>query len=154
MQSRIIARWLLLSVVIFISFQPGRGAGEPQPAEAAKKSYQDYLDPNLPKDWAAIKLAPYEGERYEAEVPDTLDLAENARECVNYLTRLAPVEKDGWAYHILYVTYNPAILAPGGGQWKDPVFCRVHPADAGDERLEAKFRTGSQPDRAAGFHDG
>ena len=34
-----------------------------------------YYDPALPKDVSAIPMAPYEGEHYEAVIPDTLERA-------------------------------------------------------------------------------
>ena len=41
-----------------------------------------YITPKIPE----VGLPPYEGEKYEATVPDTLDLAERARLAVNGLT--------------------------------------------------------------------
>jgi hypothetical protein len=43
-----------------------------------------YINPTIP-DFA---MPPYEGQRYEAVVPDTLDLAERARLAVNALTEM------------------------------------------------------------------
>jgi hypothetical protein len=41
-----------------------------------------YINPKIPD----FELRPYKGDRYEATVPDTLDLAERARVAVNGLT--------------------------------------------------------------------
>ena len=91
--------------------------------KALASSYDEYLDPTLPNDISEIPLTLYEGDRYEAEVPDTLDLAEYARESINYLTRLiAPEERDYWIYHLLYMAYNPTIFEFGHAQWKNAFF--------------------------------
>jgi len=41
-----------------------------------------YINPKIPE----VHLPPYKGEKYEATVPDTLDLAERARIAINALT--------------------------------------------------------------------
>ena len=44
---------------------------------------EQYLDKTLPRE---IPVAPYPGERYEAVVPDTLDLVDHANLAINALT--------------------------------------------------------------------
>src|SRR5687768_10350616 len=58
------------------------------------KAAEDYLDNTLPK---TIDMPPFTGERYEVEIPNTLDLAERAAIAINCLTEdghLGP----GWFY--------------------------------------------------------
>ena len=52
----------------------------------------------------------YEGERYEAEVPDTLDLAERASLAISSLTQLLNPQMDFVGYHRLRLYANPPIM--------------------------------------------
>ena len=51
-----------------------------------------YLDKGLPE----IAVPRFEGERYEAEVPDTPDLAERAQLSIHAITRMLDPKRD---YH-------------------------------------------------------
>ena len=53
-----------------------------------------YISPDVPN----VNLPPYDGERYEAVVPDTLDLAERARLAVRGLTGVTNPEADYEVY--------------------------------------------------------
>ena len=87
------------------------------------RPYSDYLDNTIPQTLDEIPVKQFEGERYEAQVPDTLDLAEMARETINCLTRLiAPKEYDYWVYHLLNMEVNPPVFEFGAAQWKNPFF--------------------------------
>src|SRR5262245_4291523 len=52
-----------------------------------------------------------DGERYEATVPDTLDLAERARLSVNALTGLVDTEHYYDTYHCAHIDFNPAEMS-------------------------------------------
>jgi hypothetical protein len=72
---------------------------------------EEYYDSTVPRDPANIPLGDYTGERYEALVPDTLDLAQEAGKIVNFLTRaVSPRRTDYAVYHLMHLGYNPAIL--------------------------------------------
>src|SRR5262249_5794262 len=83
---------------------------------AAPVDDPEYYDPALPKDPSEIPIKPFEGERYEAEVPDTLDLTYHANEAINFLTRLiSPEETDYCIYHLAWGQFNPTIFEIGHG---------------------------------------
>lgn len=83
---------------------------------AAPLDDPEYYDPALPKAPNEIQLKSFEGERYDAEVPDTLDLVDNANEAVNFLTRMiSPVETDYCIYHLAWPQFNPTIFEIGHG---------------------------------------
>ena len=65
-----------------------------------------YVDPKL----AAIAVPAYEGERYEAEVPDTLDLAERAALAINALTRVVDPARDYEVYFNTSFARKPPVL--------------------------------------------
>jgi hypothetical protein len=56
---------------------------------------------NTDDDAAKVEVPSFPGERYEAEVPDTLDLAERAALAINAMTRVVVPEKD---YEMCFVT--------------------------------------------------
>src|SRR5688572_25529770 len=63
---------------------------------------REYINPSAP----AVKIPPYEGERYEALVPDTLDIAERAKLARHGLT--SPLDPDdGYSLYWL-VNYTPS----------------------------------------------
>jgi hypothetical protein len=83
---------------------------------AAEHTDEDYYDPALPKTCGEIPIKPFVGERYEAEVPDTLDLAYHANEAINFLTRcIAPESKDYCIFHLMHGQFNPTIFEIGHG---------------------------------------
>ena len=58
----------------------------------------------------AFDLPPYEGERYEVHVPDTLDLQERAALAVNVLTEATDPEADYEMYWITHLDKNPVVM--------------------------------------------
>ena len=72
----------------------------------------DYLDTSLP-DQAPV--VPYEGERYAAEVPDTLDLVQHAHYALNQATRLWAEEWDYEQLVLVHTKTNPPLLEMGHG---------------------------------------
>ena len=77
---------------------------------------EDYYDPALPKNTSDIPIKPFEGEHYQAEIPDTLDLAYHASEALNFLTRcIAPESKDHCIFHLMHGQFNPTICEIGHG---------------------------------------
>ncbi|MEX0677382.1 MAG: hypothetical protein WD063_09920 [Pirellulales bacterium] len=83
---------------------------------AAEHPDEDYYDPTLPKTSSEIPIKPFVGERYETEVPDTLDLSYHAREALNFLTRcIAPESKDFCIFHLMHGQFNPTIFEIGHG---------------------------------------
>ena len=62
-----------------------------------------YITPKIPE----VRLPPYKGERYEATVPDTLDLAERARLAVNALTEPTNPLADYELYNTVSFRTNP-----------------------------------------------
>src|SRR5713101_8338749 len=66
-------------------------------------AHPNYYDDTVPREPKDIAVAPFWGERYQARVPDTLDLAEYADRATNAFTRLiSPVETDYCIYHLLH----------------------------------------------------
>jgi len=66
-----------------------------------------YITSKIPE----VGLLPYEGERYEATVPDTLDLAERARLAVNALTETTNPSADYELYNTVSFSSNPPSMA-------------------------------------------
>ena len=62
-----------------------------------------YINPKIP----GFELPPYRGERYEATVPDTLDIAERARLAIHALTEVTNPLADHEIYCIVYLHTNP-----------------------------------------------
>jgi hypothetical protein len=65
-----------------------------------------YINPKIPE----FKLPPYRGDRYQASVPDTLDIAERARLAVNALTAPTDEAADYEVYPIAYFKTNPPCM--------------------------------------------
>ena len=79
---------------------------------AALAAEDDYLDKSLPKE---VPVKSFDGVYYDAEVPDTPDLAEHAHYAINQATRLWAPE---WGYEQLFgvnMSVNPPILEMGHG---------------------------------------
>jgi len=55
-------------------------------------------------------VAPFEGERYEAMVPDTLDLQERAELAVNVLTEATDPQADHEIYWLTHIGHNPIFM--------------------------------------------
>jgi hypothetical protein len=72
----------------------------------------DHLDTTLPRE---IIAAPYEGERYEALVPDTLDLVDHANMALNVLTHNVAPEWDYEIYTYSRFAHNPPLMEIGHG---------------------------------------
>src|SRR3954453_6018556 len=62
-----------------------------------------YISPDAGK----VKLKPYSGDKYEAKVPDTLDLAERARIAINALTEVTNSQEDYEIYNTNTFATNP-----------------------------------------------
>lgn len=104
--------WKWLGLLMFVAAVGVRADAPPAPRVA----HPEYYDPNLPDDPSAIPATAIEGEYYEADVPDTLDLVEFADGAVNSLTRLiSPRETDYCIYHLVWATFNPAVFEIGHG---------------------------------------
>ena len=68
-----------------------------------------YINPEAP----AATVPPYQGERYEALVPDTFDVAERARQVINPLTEATDVGADREIYFMGVFCVKPALLCHG-----------------------------------------
>ncbi|MDD9985709.1 MAG: hypothetical protein OXQ31_05530 [Spirochaetaceae bacterium] len=68
-----------------------------------------YIDPESP----AATVPPYRGERYEALVPDTFDVAERARQVINPLTEATDAGADREIYFMGVLCVKPALLCHG-----------------------------------------
>ena len=65
-----------------------------------------YITPDIPE----FESPPYEGERYEATVPDTLDLQERARLAVHNMTEATDPQADYEPYYIILLRDNPPVM--------------------------------------------
>ena len=81
----------------------------------------EYITPAVPP----VKLPAYEGDRYEAIVPDTLDLAERAALGVNGLTRSLDPRADYELYWLANFHRNPPIMTH---DFNDHVQIKFHEA--------------------------
>ena len=100
-----------LSVVILGSLAaPVLLWGQPSasliPQEPRRSRQIKYINPEVPH----VKLPTYEGRRYPASVPDTLDLAQRAHLAVNGLTGATDPEADYELYFILVLGNNPPYM--------------------------------------------
>lgn len=68
-----------------------------------------YINPESP----AATVPPYRGERYEALVPDTFDVAERARQAINPLTEATNAGADREIYFMGVFCVKPALLCHG-----------------------------------------
>ena len=68
-----------------------------------------YINPEAP----AATVPPYDGERYEALVPDTFDVAERARQVINPLTEATDADADREIYFMGVFCVKPALLCHG-----------------------------------------
>ena len=68
-----------------------------------------YINPEAP----AATVPPYRGERYEALVPDTFDVAERARQVINPLTEATDANADREIYCMGVFCVKPALLCHG-----------------------------------------
>ena len=65
-----------------------------------------YINPKVP----TVELPAYRGQRYEAVVPDTLDLAERAALGVHGLTAPMDAEADYEVYWLAQFRHNPPVM--------------------------------------------
>ena len=65
-----------------------------------------YVRPEIPD----FELPPYDGERYEALVPDTLDLQERARLAIHAMTEPTDPLADHEPYYLAYFRPNPPLM--------------------------------------------
>jgi hypothetical protein len=80
--------------------------------EAEEPNHNNYVDWSLPR---SVSVTPFEGERYEAEIPDTIDLVDHANYALNQGTCLWAPE---WGYEYIYGAFfdiNPPKLELGHG---------------------------------------
>ena len=68
-----------------------------------------YINPEAP----AATVPPYDGERYQALVPDTFDVAERARQVINPLTEATDADADREIYFMGVFCVKPALLCHG-----------------------------------------
>lgn len=68
-----------------------------------------YINPESP----AATVPPYRGERYEALVPDTFDVAERARQVISPLTEATDAGADREIYFVGVFCVKPALLCHG-----------------------------------------
>ncbi len=79
---------------------------------AEEIDYNNWIDWSLPR---SVSIAPFEGDRYEVEVPDTIDLVDHANYALNMATRLWAPE---WGYELLNsvdMNTNPPKFSMGSG---------------------------------------
>jgi len=81
----------------------------------------EYINPKVP----TVQLPRYEAQRYEAVVPDTLDLAERAALGVNGLTRTLDPQADYELYWVASFHRNPPIMSH---DFNDHVQIKFHEA--------------------------
>src|ERR1700730_12062144 len=62
-----------------------------------------YISQKIPK----VSVPPYKGDKYQATVPDTLDLAERARISINALTEVTNPDEDFEIYNTNTFATNP-----------------------------------------------
>ena len=72
----------------------------------------DYVDESVAE--AELPAAHFAGERYEAEVPDTLDLTDNARFAINAYTRMLDPAMDYQFFGNANFVRKPPVLILGG----------------------------------------
>jgi hypothetical protein len=121
MEKRISRRELLKAAAVGAAIAgkvvPGRAwatGSQAGSAEPKRSSTIKYINPQVPK----VKLPVYEGTRYEAQVPDTLDLAERAALAVNGLTGPTDPEADYEIYWLAALGNNPPYMFH---DWNDHV---------------------------------
>ena len=79
---------------------------------AEKIDRNNWIDWSLPR---SVSVAPFEGEKYEVEVPDTIDLVDHASYALNMATCLWVPE---WGYELfngIHMAANPPTLQVGHG---------------------------------------
>jgi len=72
-----------------------------------------YISPQIPK----VEFPPYEGERYEALVPDTLDMAERADIAIHGITSIADPEADYEIWWWAVLNRKPPVLVHDFHDW-------------------------------------
>jgi hypothetical protein len=105
---------------------------------------EDHLDTTLPSE---VPVVPYEGERYEAMVPDTLDLVDHARMALNVLTSNLNPEYDYEMYTYSRFAHNPPVMEMGHGgllnlaaKWLEAIpGLRVMSGSTINAEIDAKF---------------
>ena len=65
-----------------------------------------YITSDIPD----FEMPPYEGERYEARVPDTLELQERARLALHNMTEVTDPQADYEPYYIIGLRDNPPVM--------------------------------------------
>lgn len=75
------------------------------------------LPAELKQDYPAIPPIQYQGERYKATVPDTLDLAERARLAVNGLTSTLDPAQDYFQWFFIWLSKQPPVMQHCAGDF-------------------------------------
>ena len=97
------------------------GREEAEKAIQEQKEKIEYINPVVP----AVQLPKYQGQRYEAVVPDTLDLAERAALGVHGLTSTLDPQADYELYWFVSFHRNPPIMSH---DFNDHVQIKFHEA--------------------------
>jgi hypothetical protein len=77
----------------------------------------DYPTKNIPK----FEIPPYCGERYEDEIPDTLDIAHRADLAINALTGITDADAEYEVYWQTELFRNPAVMMHDHNDWVQSV---------------------------------
>jgi hypothetical protein len=88
----------------------------PHTLPAGKLKVQ-YISPNIP----AIQVPALEGQRYQDTVPDTLDIAERAKLCINALTSITDANADHEVYWLATFSQNPPVMVHNFNDWVQSV---------------------------------
>jgi hypothetical protein len=91
----------------------GIGSTAMAPLAASAQEAENWRDPELKN--LQVTASPPQGERYEAEVPDTVELLDYAHRSINMGTRLLAPEWDYEQFFWCYMDKNPPVLELGHG---------------------------------------
>lgn len=107
MKTKILFLSLLISVFMIV-FCSGSTAAkkEKKMKEPKRNSDIKYINPEIPH----VELPAYKGQRYEATVPDTLDIQERASLAVHGLTSTTDPESDYEIYWAALLNRNPVYM--------------------------------------------
>jgi len=89
----------------------------------SRKRKIEYIRQDIPR----AETPPYQGTRYRDRVPDTIDIAENARLAIHALTALTDPDADYEMYFYLRILRNPPVLAHDHSDWCEPKFMEALP---------------------------
>ncbi len=72
-----------------------------------------YIRPEIPH----FEISPFRGRRYQDTVPDTLDIAERAKLCINALTSITDPRADMEVYWLASFFRNPPVMEHDFNDW-------------------------------------